>query len=115
MFAHNTVRLTGNVGSDAEVRHFDSGKTKASFSLAVYAGKDRPTEWFDVEAWGAAAERVAEHVHKGVRVVLSGSLKQERWKDKASGGNRSKVVVNAESIDVVASLFSKAKLEDIPF
>lgn len=101
MFSHNLVSLTGNVGSDPEVRHFESGKCKANFSVALYAGKDRPSEWFDVECWNYVAKRVAENVAKGARVSISGSLKQERWQT-SEGKNRSKVVVNAENVDLIA-------------
>ena len=103
MFSHNTVRLTGNLGADPEVRHFESGSMKAQFSLAVYAGKDRPSEWFDCEAWGKTAERVAQMARKGYRVAIAGSLKQERWQAQ-DGANRSKVVVNAESFDILQSI-----------
>lgn len=101
MFAHNQVALIGNVGSDPEIRTFESGKTKARFSIAVHAGKDRPSEWFDIECWNHVATRVAENVAKGTRVSLAGSLKQERWQN-AEGQNRTKVVVNAENIELIA-------------
>ncbi|MEL7224032.1 MAG: single-stranded DNA-binding protein [Cyanobacteria bacterium J06576_12] len=101
MFAHNQVSLIGNLGGDPEIRHFESGKVKARFSLAVHAGKDRPSEWFDVEAWNQTAKRVGQMLAKGSRVALSGSLKLERWQTDA-GQNRSKVVVNAENIEVIS-------------
>lgn len=103
MFAHNQVSLIGNLGGDPEIRNFDSGKCKASFSVAVYAGKDRSSEWFDIEAWNHTAKCVQQMLSKGSRVALSGSLKLERWQTQ-NGQNRSKVVVNAENIEPVAKI-----------
>ena len=92
MYAHNTASLTGNLGADPELRWFDSGKAKAQFTLAVRTGKDKPADWFEIQAWGQTAERAAELLKKGSRVVVSGSLRQERWQDKETQTNRSKVV-----------------------
>ena len=104
MFSSNFTTLTGNLGSDPELRYFQSGKAICNFSLAASAGKDKPADWFDVQVWGASADRAAKLLRKGSRVVVIGSLKQERWQDKQSGNQRSKVVVNAESIEVIASV-----------
>ena len=101
MFAHNIASLIGNVGDYPEIRHFESGKVKARFSIAIYAGKDKPAEWFDCEAWGFSAERVAQRVSKGSRVAIAGALKQERWEDAQTGARRSRVVVVAQSVEVI--------------
>ena len=101
MFANNQVSLTGNLGDFPEIRYFESGKSKASFRIAVSTGKDKSPDWFDVECWNESAERVMQRLSKGSRVVVSGSLKQERWQDSKSGARRSKVVLNAEAIEII--------------
>ena len=101
MFANNQSSLTGNLGGDPEIRFFDSGKSKASFRIAVSTGKESAPDWFDIECWNASAERAVDRLRKGSRVVVSGSLKQERWQDGQSGTQRSKVVLNAESIEII--------------
>ena len=42
-----------------------------------------------------------QRLSKGSRVVVSGSLRQERWQDSKSGAQRSKVVLNAEAIEII--------------
>ena len=51
----NRVQLIGNIGKDPEVKSFDSGKTKASFSLAtsesyndVDGKKVTDTQWHQI-------------------------------------------------------------------
>ena len=101
MFANNQVSLTGNLGDFPEIRYFESGKSKASFRIAVSTGRDKSPDWFDIECWNQSAERAMQRLSKGTRVVVSGSLKQERWEDKQSGGQRSKVIINVESIEII--------------
>ena len=108
MFGNNVSTLTGNLGRDPEVRYFESGKAKCEFSIAVSVGKDKPADWFDVCAWGASAERAQKLLSKGSRVVVIGSLKQERWADQESGAQRSKVVLNAQSIELIAKPATQA-------
>ena len=102
MFGNNISTLTGNLGRDPEIRYFESGKAKAEFSIAVSTGKDKPADWFDVQVWGQSAERAAKLLRKGSRIVAIGSLKQERWQDRSTNANRSKVVLNAASVEVIA-------------
>jgi len=101
MFANNQASLTGNLGRDPEIRYFESGKSLAQFSIAVSTGRDKPADWFDVECWNKAAERAMQRLSKGSRVVVSGSLRQERWQDRQTGAQRSKVVLNAESVEII--------------
>ena len=102
MYGNNVCTLTGNLGRDPEIRYFESGKSKADFSIAVSTGKDRPADWFDIVAWGQSAERAMKLLHKGSRVVVIGSLKQERWTDRETSAQRSKVVLNAQSVEAIA-------------
>ena len=101
MFASNQASLTGNLGDFPEIRYFESGKSKASFRIAVSAGKDKSPDWFEVECWNQSAERAMQRLSKGSRVVVTGSLKQERWQDRQTGTQRSKVVLNAEAIEII--------------
>ena len=97
MYGNNITTLTGHLGRDPELRWFESGKAKCQFSIAVYASKDKPSDWFDIVAWGQTAERAVDRLRKGSRVVIVGSLKQERWTDRDSGAQRSKVVAILEN------------------
>jgi single-strand DNA-binding protein len=78
----NNSTLSGNVGRDPEIRFFESGSCKVTFSLAVYAGKkdgEVQTDWHNCEAWGKTAEAIAAHVRKGDRLLVYGALKVENY------------------------------------
>lgn len=101
----NNVTVSGNLGRDPELRFTPSGKAVASFSIAVYAGKDRDADWFDVTVWNGnydlLAENVSESLSKGDRVTVSGRIVQDRWEDP-DGQKRTKVKIVAD--DVSASM-----------
>jgi single-strand DNA-binding protein len=106
MAAGNELTLIGNVTSDVELKITKSGDAVASFGLAWNKRVQRDGEWveeahfFDVTVWKEQAENVTESVKKGDRVIVVGRLDQNRWEDKASGQNRSKVVVMADEVGV---------------
>lgn len=57
-------------------------------------------DFFDVVAFGALAEAVANHIAKGRRVGITGALRQQRWTDD-DGQKRSRVEVLARTIDIL--------------
>ena len=101
----NTTTLVGNVTRDPEIRYTPSGQTVATFGLAVNRRWQNKTtnEWeeqvsfFDVKCWSQMAENVAESVHRGTRVVVSGRLEQRSWETDA-GEKRSKIEVVADEV-----------------
>ena len=99
----NTVFLQGRLGKDPEIRHTQSGKPVASFSLAVdrdykSQGSDqRETDWIDVVAWGNQAQFVSNYFSKGRVMIVKGRLQVRKWTD-TSGNNRRSTEVVAESI-----------------
>ena len=101
----NTTTLVGNVTRDPEIRYTPSGQTVATFGLAVNRRwQNKATnEWeeqvsfFDVKCWSQMAENVAESVHRGTRVVVSGRLEQRSWESDA-GEKRSKIEVVADEV-----------------
>ena len=52
----NTTCLTGRLGNNPELKYFDSGKVKASFSIAVKGKKKDEAHWINIEAWDKTAE-----------------------------------------------------------
>ena len=100
----NTTTLVGNVTRDPEIRYTPSGQTVATFGLAVNRRwQNKANEWeeqvsfFDVKCWSQMAENVAESVHRGTRVVVSGRLEQRSWETDA-GEKRSKIEVVADEV-----------------
>jgi single-strand DNA-binding protein len=102
----NKVMLIGFMGKDPEVRYTSGGQAVASLRIATSRGwTDREsgqhkeeTEWHDVEVWGKAAEACGEHLAKGGKVYVEGRIKTDRWKDKQSGQDRSRVKIVADSV-----------------
>lgn len=98
----NQLFLIGRLTRDVELRTTASGKSVATFSLAVDRGQDQ-TDFFDVTAWEKLAELMDKYTQKGSRVHVQGSLQQESWEDKETGKKRSKVVINARDVTFLDS------------
>jgi single-strand DNA-binding protein len=99
------ITITGNLTDDPEIRYFDSGTAKASFSVASNrtwtddsGEKKEQTSYYKVEAWRYLAEDVSRVLSKGVRVVVSGRLEQRQWTDKETNEKRSNYVLVADNI-----------------
>lgn len=99
----NQVILMGNLTRDPELRQTPSGQSVVSFSLALNrAYKDQSGDWqeatdfIDVVAWGPLAERTAQYVTKGRRVLVQGRLQSRAWEQ--DGQKRSKVEVLANDV-----------------
>jgi single-strand DNA-binding protein len=99
----NSVILVGRAGKDPEMRYFESGRVKTTFSLAVNRPtKEKETDWFDIEIWGRQAEIAGEYVRKGSLIGIEGRLDFNRWTD--DGGNKNiKPFVNANSLRLLGS------------
>lgn len=90
MAIKNEWHVIGRLGRDPETRQTASGATMASFSLAVYAGKDKEgnalTNWFDFVAFGAVAETLAARHVKGQELYCVARVGWNSWTD-ADGRN----------------------------
>lgn len=104
MAAGNEVTVTGNLTSDIDLKVTKSGDPVASFSIAWNKRSQKDGEWtetpnfFDVTVWGPLAENCAKSFRKGSRVIVVGRLEQNRWEDRESGQQRSKVVLVADDV-----------------
>ncbi|TAL14027.1 single-stranded DNA-binding protein [Patescibacteria group bacterium] len=95
----NQVILMGRLTRDPEQRTTTSGKTIASFSLAVDRGGDSDAaDFFEVTAWEKLGELVVQYLAKGRRVLVQGRLRQDSWDDKETGKKRSRVEVTATDV-----------------
>lgn len=102
----NKVILIGNLGKDPEVRYTQGGQAVANLRIATSRSwtdkqsgqKKEETEWHDVEVWGKQAEQCGEFLAKGRQVYVEGRLKTDKWQDKQSGQERSRVKVVADSV-----------------
>ncbi len=96
----NRVNLIGRLGTDPEVKELDGDKLVANFSIAVQRTKDI-TDWIPVTAWDKSAEIARDWLHKGDRVGVDGSLKEDVWNDKESGQKRSKLKVEVHKFTLI--------------
>lgn len=95
----NQVILMGRLTRDPEQRTTSTGKTVASFSIAVdRGGQDDAADFFDVTAWEKLGELVMQYLSKGRRVLVQGRLRQDSWDDKETGKRRSRIEVVATDV-----------------
>src|SRR5260221_1908563 len=83
-----TVTVIGTVTSDPELRFTPSGAAVANWTVASNERRlnKQTNEWEDGAAtflrcsiWRQAAENVAESLHRGDRVIVTGHLKQREY------------------------------------
>lgn len=89
----NKVILVGNLGKDPEIKYFENGVPKASFSLATsdsYTSKSGEridtTEWHNIVMWRGLAEIAEKYLKRGDPVYLEGKIKNRSWDD--ADGNK---------------------------
>jgi single-strand DNA-binding protein len=85
------ITIVGNLVADPEIRYTPTGQAVATFRVASTPRyMDRQTnEWKDGDSlflscnvWRQAAENVAESLQRGMRVIVSGRLRQRSYETK---------------------------------
>ena len=85
------ITLIGNLTNDPELRFTPSGAAVAKFTVAstprymdrqTNEWKDGDTLFLQCQIWRQAAENVAESLTRGMRVIVSGRLKQRSYETK---------------------------------
>ena len=99
----NKIILLGHIGKDPEVRHLESGKAVANFSLATsetYKNKQGEkvtnTEWHNIVLWSPLAEIAERFLKKGGQVYIEGKLTTRSWDDKDGNKRYTTEVVGRE-------------------
>jgi single-strand DNA-binding protein len=90
------VTLIGNVTRDPEVR--EAGSTRACNLTIAHNTKYKDKEhvsFIDIVLFGKLADVAGEYVRKGQLIYVQGELREEKWEDKETGKNRSKLKVIA--------------------
>jgi single-strand DNA-binding protein len=116
MAGETLITVVGNLTATPELRFTPSGAAVANFTVASTPRTfDKQSgEWKDGEAlfmrcnvWRQAAENVAESLEKGLRVVVTGRLRQRSY-DK---DGQTRTVVELEVDEVAPSLrYATAKV-----
>jgi single-strand DNA-binding protein len=85
------ITLVGNLTNDPELRFTPNGAAVAKFTVAstprymdrnTNEWKDGDTLFLNCQIWRQAAENVAESLTRGMRVIVSGRLKQRSYETK---------------------------------
>ncbi len=91
MATENIVTIVGNLADDPELRYTQAGVAVANIRVAVnqrFFNKDtnafdeRLDGFFTCNVWREYAENVAESLHKGDRVLVTGRLRSRSYEDK---------------------------------
>ena len=106
----NIITVTGYLGSDPEIKYFESGKQVCKVQVASKPPyKTENTQWLPVELWNN--DSVVNYMQKGGQVAMSGELKIDRWSD-SSGNQRSKPVLNASDIRLLSKPKEASEVND---
>lgn len=110
----NSITITGNLTRDPELKFADNGNQIVRLALAVTrkVKETEQTSFFDVVAFGAMAENVAQSLVKGNRVTVTGRAEQKRWEND-KGEKRSNVEIVAEDV-AVSCRFNFVRVESAP-
>lgn len=114
------ITVVGNIVADPELRFIQNGAAVANFRVAstprrydAQAGQyvDGEAVFLTCNVWRQAAENVAETLHKGDRVIVTGRLRQRSYEDK--NGER-RTVMEVEVDEVGPSLrFATAQVNKV--
>jgi single-strand DNA-binding protein len=120
MAGETVITVIGNLTADPELRFTPSGAAVANFTVASTPRTfDRQSgEWKDGDAlflrcnvWRQAAENVAESLTRGMRVMVSGRLRQRSFETREG---EKRTVVELEVDEVGPSLrYATAKVNKV--
>ncbi|MDJ0403965.1 single-stranded DNA-binding protein [Rhodococcus erythropolis] len=106
MAGDTIITVIGNLTADPELRFTPAGAAVANFTVASTPRTfDRTTnEWKDEDAlfmrcnaWREMAENIAESLHRGARVLVTGRLKQRSYETR-EGEKRTVVELEVDEI-----------------
>lgn len=105
----NKVLLIGNTGKDPEFTVTQTGRKRATLSLATTrlyrdanGEQKEQTDWHNLVAWGKTADVIESlGVHKGMPLFVEGSLSYRSWNDQ-NGQKRYATDVVIETFQILA-------------
>ena len=106
MAGETVITVVGNLTADPELRFTPSGAAVASFTVASTPRSfdKNSNEWKDGDAlflrcsiWRQAAENVAESLQRGMRVVVTGRLKQRSFETR-EGEKRTVIELDVDEV-----------------
>lgn len=105
----NQVIIGGRTTADVECKTTTTGKSVASFTIAVN-GRNNDTTFINCQAWEKTAELVANYFKKGSSIMVVGSLQVRSWNDN----NGNKRYATEVLVDRVYFVDSRSTVENAP-
>jgi single-strand DNA-binding protein len=106
MSGETPITLTGNLTADPELRFTPTGQAVAKFRIAstprafdkqANEWKDGDSLFLDCSVWRQAAENVAESLTRGMRVIVTGRLRQRSYETR-EGEKRTVYEVDVDDV-----------------
>ena len=111
----NFVTMEGFTTNDPILKHTKTGKNVCTFALTVRhhseSGGDQKVSFIDIDSCGSLADFCSQNVHKGIRLLVNGSMKQDRW-DGDDGKIKSRIKLVAKEIRFLDSNKSAKSAEN---
>ncbi len=111
----NSVQVIGNLARDPIIRATKTGKSVASFTIAVSRNYTTPqgeqrelTDWINIVAWGVLADAVGNQLKKGSRVFVEGRFTTRSY-DAPDGTKKYVSEVTANFIAVPLGIHATAQ------
>lgn len=103
----NCVTLIGRLTADPEVRTTTTGKSVATFRIAVdrafvKQGEQRQADFITIVAWEGTADFVSKYFGKGSMIAIQGSIQTRNYEDK-DGNKRTATEVLAREVSFCGS------------
>ena len=103
----NCVTLIGRLTADPELRTTTTGKSVATFRIAVdrafvKQGEQRQADFITIVAWEGTADFVSKYFGKGSMIALRGEIQTRNYEDK-DGNKRTAFEVLAREVSFCGS------------
>lgn len=89
MSIENHIQLIGNLGNDPDTKYTQGGMAVTKISLATTSrrtdkdgNKQESTQWHRVTFFGKLGEIAGEHLRKGSKISVQGSIRYDKYTDK---------------------------------
>ena len=98
----NKTNIAGRLTADAEMRQTTTGKSVASFTVAVerdFKGPngEKETDFINCVAWNGTAEFISKYFQKGSMAIVVGRLQTRKY-ETSDGQKRTATEVIVENI-----------------
>ncbi len=104
MLNYSTAMVEGYATHNAVARKTKTGKNVCSFGIAINhfskADEEPRVSFVDVEAWDKTGEFCSKNITKGKRVMVMGTLRQDRWEGK-DGKQQTKIKIVANEVRMI--------------